>query len=67
MISLRSVFLVGAIFIIVKGLLVGVGVDLPDRLGYKIDNQQYYALKSIVFGIILFLVGIKFFPKRSKK
>ena len=61
-------FLLGAIIIILKGLLVGIGIDdIPDRLGYKIDEPLYYALKSIAFGVVLILIAMRFFPKTSIK
>lgn len=67
MITFRNAFLIGAIFIILKGLLVGFGVDLPSRLGYNIDNTSFYALKSVGFGILLILIAINLFPKEQKK
>jgi len=67
MITFRNAFIIGTIFIIIKGLLVGLGVDLPSRLGYKIDDTSFYALKSIGFGVLLILIAINFFPKEQNK
>jgi len=65
MITFRNTFLIGVIFIILKGVLVGLGVDLPSRLGYNVDNTSNYAFMSIGFGILLILVAINLFPKEQ--
>lgn len=53
--STKKILLLTGWFFIVFGILILLGLDLPDRTGKIIMNPVNYAIKTMLFGVIILL------------
>lgn len=59
-------FYYGGTIIIVKGLLISFGVDLPRRDGTIANDLSAYSLETILFGIFIICMAFIISRKDTK-